>query len=229
MNEAAIEKFWISVEQTENCWNWVGPLDKSGLPIIRTGTRETFQEYSPRRLSLQLVGKVLDQSDRVQPLICKNKLCVNPDHLIFGDESRFWSKVNKLGPDDCWEWIGGKYTSTGYGKFSLIKDSGKNSDMGAHRYSYILMHGKIPSDMMVCHMCDNPPCVNPNHLFLGTAKDNAWDSIRKGRNAFGERGGTSKLKEEQVRDIKDTCNIQVLATKYNISVRTILDIIFDKS
>ena len=84
---------------------------------------------------------------------------------------RFVVKIDK-----CWLWIGGHYNH-GYGKFW-------NGDRyeGAHRASYRIFVGPIPPDMLVCHTCDNPSCVNPDHLFVGTMKDNMQDSLTKGRN-----------------------------------------------
>ena len=89
--------------------------------------------------------------------------------------NRFWSKVDIKGPDDCWEWQASK-KQTGYGAFSF---NGKN--WGAHRFSYFLEHGEFDQTLDVCHTCDNPPCVNPKHLWLGTASDNLSDMGRKGR------------------------------------------------
>lgn len=87
---------------------------------------------------------------------------------------RFWAKVVKT--DTCWEWNATR-NHRGYGKF---RDS-PHSEIGAHRYSYILHKGEIGEGMEVMHTCDNPPCVNPDHLLLGTAKDNAEDRTSKRR------------------------------------------------
>lgn len=227
MSKSVKEKFWSCVEKTSYCWNWTGFLDKSGLPIIRIAIKEGcgLKEFSPRRLSLEYHGRTI--SERVQPLICKNKLCVNPDHLVSGDKARFWAKVNVAGPDDCWIWTAGISQIHGYGKFTIKKQG--ISDIGAHRYSWILANGSIPDGMMICHICDNPPCVNPNHLFLGTAKDNAIDCVRKNRSARGERNGNSKLNEADVLKIKESCNLLQLSRTYDVSVRTILDIVTDRT
>lgn len=93
-------------------------------------------------------------------------------------EERFWSKVHTRGPDDCWEWTGCRLPA-GYGKIGV-----RGRTEYATRVLWQMMHGPIPDGLYVCHHCDNPPCVNPAHLFLGTGKDNARDSARKGRLFF---------------------------------------------
>ena len=93
-------------------------------------------------------------------------------------EERFWPKVDKRGPDECWPWTASRNV-TGYGKFSV---GGKGGWINASRAAWGFANGApAPEGMLVCHRCDNPPCCNPAHLFLGTPKDNMRDMIAKGR------------------------------------------------
>jgi hypothetical protein len=87
---------------------------------------------------------------------------------------RFWSKVDIKSADECWEWLSSK-TSFGHGRFI------SENDITAHRFSWILFNGAIPDGLCVCHTCDNPGCVNPNHLWVGTKTDNNRDMTAKGR------------------------------------------------
>ena len=111
------------------------------------------------------------------------------------DIQRFWSKVDRRGPDDCWEWLGGR-DGFGYGRFCF-----KGKETLAHRAAWQLEKGPIPAGMCVCHSCDNPPCANPAHLFLGTQSENHADMVRKGRIARGEKNGMTKITAAQVTEL----------------------------
>lgn len=103
---------------------------------------------------------------------------------------RFWSKVQKDDPQNCWNWAGG-HSNTGYGVFTV-----NHVSYSAHRYAWTLTYGDIPNGLWVLHHCDNHSCVNPNHLFLGTQSDNLKDMASKGRQP------SKKLSHEQVRQIR---------------------------
>lgn len=104
---------------------------------------------------------------------------------------RFWSKVDKsAGPDGCWVWMAGKHDA-GYGSFMVKKELG---DFLAHRISYAIHYGIDPSDLFVCHRCDNRICCNPNHLFLGTDQDNKDDMVSKGRQGAARGADSAKAK-----------------------------------
>ncbi len=93
--------------------------------------------------------------------------------------NRFWSKVNKT--DNCWNWLACK-TKDGYGRIFI-----KDKVLLAHRVSWAIHDGQIPKGLQVLHRCDNPSCVNPAHLFLGTVSDNMRDSVAKGRNSNSKK------------------------------------------
>ena len=128
---------------------------------------------------------------------------------------RFWTRVDQSGgPDACWPWIGGRVRG-GYGRLDTATGT------LAHRTSYELANGPIPEGLHVCHRCDNPPCVNPAHLFAGTNADNVADRVAKGRPPFGARWG-GKLTDEQVREVRaSTEPIRVIAPRYGIAHSTI--------
>lgn len=131
--------------------------------------------------------------------------------------------------DNCWEWLGGK-DGDGYGWIYH-----KRKNISAHRVAYRIFVGPLPDDKLVCHTCDNPNCVRPFHLFVGSNGDNAADMAQKGRSAFtGIRNPKNKLTEIEVLNIWDEYYKQkkcygskrLLATKYNTTPMQISNIVF---
>lgn len=111
------------------------------------------------------------------------------------NEERFFTKVTKLGPNDCWPWIGAKHP-TGYGKVWL-----RLPDLvckPAHHAALILQGVAIPKGSVVMHSCDNPCCVNPTHLSVGTQQDNITDKLTKGRQPKGDRHHNTAISELDV-------------------------------
>ena len=134
---------------------------------------------------------------------------------------RFWKYVDKKSENECWNWIGTKIKK-GYGRIGI---NGKL--IGTHRFSWELHFDKIPDSLLVCHHCDNPSCVNPKHLFLGTYQDNIKDRDSKNRQAKGEKQGNSKLTKKQVkkiRNLKGRLTQRKIAKRFNISKTTVGDI-----
>lgn len=134
-------------------------------------------------------------------------------------EERFWPKVDVRGLDDCWEWRGSK-DGCGYGMIKADKVTRR-----AHRVSWRLHNGPIPKGMQVLHHCDNPGCMNPAHLFLGSNMDNVQDKVQKGRQARGNKlVSNSKLTIRQVREIKSLSKVLpgvVLSKEYKVCASTI--------
>lgn len=120
-----------------------------------------------------------------------------PEYLSPERLNRFWSRVAfTANPNCCWEWTGCK-NKKGYGYIG-ISTNNVTTNFKSHRLAYYL-HNKVdPQDNLVMHKCDNPSCCNPNHLQLGTAKDNAEDRDTKGRGNDGDRNPMSKLTTDDV-------------------------------
>lgn len=129
---------------------------------------------------------------------------------------RFTSRYIYKG-NGCWEWVGSRFNN-GYGRICI-----NYKTMGAHCLSWELHRGKIKKGMFVCHACDNPSCVNPEHLFIGTPKENTHDARDKGRRADRERHPKAKLTWESVSLIRSLPNAdaQKLAKKLGVNFSTV--------
>jgi hypothetical protein len=159
------------------------------------------------------------------------------------DAVRFWQKADKsAGPDACWPWTAYKKPPEGYGVFNVFRKMFR-----AHRVAWTLANGPIPRGLQVCHHCDNPPCCNPAHLFLGTHLDNARDKASKGRcnspkgekngmrlhperRPRGETHGSAKLTAAQVLEIRALyaaggTSLSKLARQFGLGISPIFDII----
>ena len=131
----------------------------------------------------------------------------------------FWSKVNILGPDKCWEWMASKFKD-GHGQFSSGKRFGLS--VQAHRTAYILIHSSIPEGQSILHHCDNKSCCNPRHLYAGTQQDNMDDFWERGKRntarQCGSSNGGSKLTESQIMAIRnDQRVLRLISQEYDVS------------
>lgn len=136
----------------------------------------------------------------------------------------FWARVVRTdNDDDCWLWTGGK-NDRGYGSLRWMHKSACR----ANRVSYEIAHGKFPDELFVLHSCDNPQCVNPRHLFLGTAQDNADDMVKKDRQyrPVGELNRRAKLSDAQVIEVRNLYDAggvtqQAIASMFGVERTTI--------
>ena len=143
---------------------------------------------------------------------------------------RLYSKIEKT-KSGCWEWQGA--TNKGYGRTIIgSRRDGSRRTISAHRLSYMIFKGTIPDGYEVCHKCDNPKCINPDHLFVGTRQDNIDDRERKGRNIIfvGEEQPRSKLTKKAVKDARwekayKGTSFQALADRYGVSKKTMINAI----
>lgn len=145
---------------------------------------------------------------------------------------RLWPRVDVRSPSECWEWQGAILQNVGYGQ---LWDNRIKRNIGTHRAAWEVTNGPIPDGLHVLHRCDNRPCCNPSHLFLGTHKDNMRDKMAKGRGSHkgprGERSGRSKLTAAQVLAIRalEGRSIRSISREYGVSHHSITCILQRKT
>lgn len=230
------ERFWSKVDKRghEECWPWLAAKNKKGYGVISSGGHHGAVLLA-RHVAYELAFGHILPGLTVRHR-CDNRLCCNPGHLflickkkLLSLADRFWSKVDRRNSDECWEWKACRMFD-GRGQ---IRVAGKN--MLAPRLAWNLVFGEIPPGIHVCHKCDNPPCCNPSHLFLGSDADNVHDCIAKQRfvpppyHGRGERNPSAKLTASQVREIRSrfqwrskSCGARALGREYGVSYPTIL-------
>ena len=144
------------------------------------------------------IMKVAATVDAVRPRDTERMGLPMPLHSTTpSDEKRFWSKVDMSGgPDACWLWLGYR-NCQGYGLFGL-----NGTNVRAHRYAYGLANQPPAPYVYICHTCDNPPCCNPRHLYLGSPAQNTQDQKDRDRFARGERIGNARLTVSAVEQIR---------------------------
>lgn len=187
-NITKVEKSSLVSGQTKSCGCLAIELHKGRMKIPEKDFPKIVYLYISTDKTLDEIGKEYGVTrERIRQIISmfgdvhklpKPKIS-KEDKDKFRENKRirdFWSKVSVGEDDECWEWQGYKRSITGYGA------ANRKLESSAHRASYKLTYGSIPDGMWVLHKCDNPPCCNPNHLYLGDAKDNAVD--RETRNRY---------------------------------------------
>jgi hypothetical protein len=192
--------FWSLVTKAgiDDCWEWKGSVGHKNHPTYHSGNR---QHTATRLAWFYFTGEPIPPKMNVMRT-CGNLLCLNPTHMRvakigsspFSRKERLYRLVDTSSEDGCWPFVGHR-DKCGYGKFD---------DTLAHRAAWEMQNGPIKAGLYVCHKCDNPPCVRPSHLFLGTQQDNVSDMVSKGRQGITRhgRGGKHKFNMEQIARIQ---------------------------
>lgn len=228
-----VERFWSQVARAGDgeCWIWKGQVRAAGYGVIAGTKRGNRPRKTAHRVAYELsVGTVLDTE--IVKHLCESALCCNPRHLFKVARStsrptpfdaRFWSNVQRSTDAECWLWQGRK-NEHGYGIIGKRDDSGRWGSVLAHRASAELA-GMHVAGFVVCHRCDNPPCVNPSHLFVGTMADNNADAVSKGRARVGVPKVTVDIRAEILRRSAAGESARSIARAIGLDNTTVADVV----
>lgn len=240
------QRFWSRINKTDTCWPWTGATDSNGYAILKSRGKTVFAQRVSYELINGPIpkGYFVHRSCNMQHCVNPDHLYIDKtrgskqhkdklrNQRIYGHKASepvtldrytelFWSKVNKT--DNCWIWTD-RIDYKGYGRCTASNNlrtllSISTKTPSAHRISYLITFGLIPDGLLVCHKCDTPACVNPEHLFLGTYSDNYQDMIQKGRQAKGKPKRFRKLplQDELIRLRQSGLSAKAIAEMYNVT------------
>lgn len=216
--QKSLKRFNEKTIKGDGCWRWLGVFTVHGFAAHYIGRR-------PIQAHLFAYEQFIGPRPRARLMhTCGNRGCVNPHHLALQAqpiERRFWAKVQKT--DGCWLWTGYK-NRLGYGRINV---GGRIGPTQATRASWFIHTGQWPPrGAHLCHTCDNPPCVNPAHLYVGDDKTNADDREARGRGNQPRnlRNGKCKWSPEvvnTVRELRKTLTIREVSAATGVPMGTI--------
>ncbi|MDE2024909.1 MAG: HNH endonuclease [Patescibacteria group bacterium] len=221
------------LDKKTGCWIWQRSCTWRGDPRISKTKDGKTKYFRAKRISYEIYNGKIPKDNFIKH-ICKNIKCINPAHLNLGNKcgkerksilERFENSYIKNEKTGCWEWIKG-LDRQGYGQIHDYDKQGKRITRYAHRISFEIYKHKIPNNKLICHSCDNPKCVNPKHLWIGTTQENVDDKLKKNRGLFGSKHQNSKLTEEDILFIRSSkARKSELARKFNVHFMTITNIL----
>lgn len=209
-------------ELANGCWEYTG-YTQNGYGYTSHGKKKMLAVH---RCSYEFHIGIIPDNMNVSHS-CDNRACINPKHLILLIKTHPLTEIlsrYEIDKNGCWNYTGYK-DKNGYPKCS----NRGVSDKLVHRISFEFYVSKLEEGLFVCHKCDNPSCINPNHLFAGTQQDNMDDMIKKGRGLFGSKHQNSTLNEKDVLVIRKMRlkgeKIKHIASEFKVSRSTVYDVV----